>query len=130
MLADMNEEVFHPAVEDLTLSKVLASLADPTRLAIVRALSRADDGLPCTFLLEQTGLELSRSTVSHHQRNLREAGVTLTRIQGSRRILRLRREDLDRRFPGLIDAVLAAPDEPTGTSATQEPQAPAGRAPA
>lgn len=102
----MNEEVFHPAIEDLSLTKVLASLADPARLAIVRAVAAADDGLSCALLTEATGLELSKSTMSHHQRNLRESGITLTRIQGSRRILRIRREELDKRFPGLLAAVL------------------------
>lgn len=114
----MIEEVFHPAVEDVPLSKVLASLADPARLAMVRALSRADDGLACTLLPQETGLVLSRSTMSHHQRNLREAGITLTRIHGTRRVLRLRREELDQRFPGLLEAILAAPDqhaEPTAS---------------
>lgn len=104
----MNEEVFHPPVEDLLLPKVLASLADPARLAIVRVLAGSDAGLPCTELPQKTGLELSKSTMSHHQRNLRESGITLTRIQGSRRILRLRRKELDQRFPGLLDAVLTA----------------------
>jgi DNA-binding transcriptional ArsR family regulator len=107
-MVGMNEEVFHPAIEDLPVSKVLASLADPARLAIVRALSDAEAGLSCAVLPQETGLDLSRSTMSHHQRNLREAGITLTKIEGSRRILRLRREELNRRFPGLLDAVLAA----------------------
>lgn len=115
----MSDEVFHPAIEDLPLSKVLAALADPARLAIVRAVAAVDpgDGLACTLLPEQAGLRLSKSTMSHHQRILRECGITRTRIIGSRRTLRLRREELDQRFPGLIAAALAAPAEPVGTSA-------------
>ncbi|MHC3472575.1 ArsR/SmtB family transcription factor [Streptomyces sp. 7R007] len=107
----MSDEVFHPAVEDLPLSKVLGALADPARLAMVRAVA-AGDGLSCTRLGQEAGLELSKSTMSHHQRILRESGITRTRVQGSHRILRLRREELDGRFPGLLDAVLAAPAEP------------------
>ncbi|MDV9178429.1 helix-turn-helix domain-containing protein [Streptomyces sp. W16] len=106
----MSDEVFHPAVEDLPLSKVLAALADPARLAMVRTVAAAD-GLSCTVLGQEAGLELSKSTMSHHQRILRESGITLTRVQGSHRILRLRREELDGRFPGLLDAVLASPVE-------------------
>jgi DNA-binding transcriptional ArsR family regulator len=106
----MSDEVFHPAVEDLPLSKVLAALADPARLAMVRTVAAAD-GLSCTVLGQEAGLELSKSTMSHHQRILRESGITLTRVQGSHRILRLRREELDGRFPGLLDAVLASPAE-------------------
>lgn len=107
----MSDEVFHPAVGDLPLSKVLTALADPARLAMVRAVA-GTDGVSCTLLQQEAGLELSKSTMSHHQRILRESGITLTRVQGSRRILRLRREELDGRFPGLLDAVLAAPPEP------------------
>ncbi|WP_346104016.1 helix-turn-helix domain-containing protein [Nonomuraea maheshkhaliensis] len=52
------------------------------------------------------GLTISRSTFSHHQRVLREAGVIQVRVRGSQRILSLRRDDLDTCFPGLLDAVL------------------------
>ena len=83
----MNEEVTHPSVEELSLPKVLAALADPARLA-------------------DAGLEVGKSTMSHHSRILREAGITHARVQGARRMLTLRREDLDARFPGLLDAIL------------------------
>jgi DNA-binding transcriptional ArsR family regulator len=114
----MSDEVFHPTVEDIPLSKVLAALADPARLAMVRAVA-ATDGLSCTRLGQDAGLLLGKSTMSHHQRILRESGLTLTRVQGSRRILRLRREELDVRFPGLLDAVLAGPAEPVRTPASK-----------
>ncbi|HET6704693.1 helix-turn-helix domain-containing protein [Amycolatopsis sp.] len=61
------------------------------------------------------GLDISRSTFSHHQKVLREAGIIQARIQGSQRILTLRRADLDACFPGLIDSILAAPRELIGT---------------
>jgi hypothetical protein len=37
---------------------------------------------------------------------LREAGVIAQREVGTSRLTSLRREDLDERFPGLLDAVL------------------------
>jgi DNA-binding transcriptional ArsR family regulator len=49
---------------------------------------------------------VSKSTMSHHARILREAGITHSRVQGARRIMTLRRDDLDARFPGLLDAIL------------------------
>ncbi|MFL6055538.1 MAG: ArsR/SmtB family transcription factor [Actinoallomurus sp.] len=98
-------EVFHPLVEDLTLPKVLAALADPARLATVRTLAGVGES-PCGRIQQDAGLEVSKSTMSHHLRILREAGITYSRVQGARRLLTLRREDLDRRFPGLLDAVL------------------------
>jgi DNA-binding transcriptional ArsR family regulator len=51
---------------------------------------------------------VAKSTLSHHLRVLRDAGVTRTRQEGTRCFVELRRGDLDRRFPGLLDAVLGA----------------------
>ena len=53
-------------------------------------------------------LGVTKATASHHFKVLREAGITLTRVDGAHRFLTLRRDDLDARFPGLLDAVLAA----------------------
>jgi hypothetical protein len=39
---------------------------------------------------------------------LREAGVVTQELQGTSKLTSLRREDLDARFPGLLDAVLDA----------------------
>jgi DNA-binding transcriptional ArsR family regulator len=47
-------------------------------------------------------------TLSHHLRVLREAGLTRTRIDGRRRYLSLRREDLECRFPGVLDPIISA----------------------
>ena len=51
-------------------------------------------------------------TFSHHLRILREAGIITKRIQGARGYMSLRKDDLDLRFPGLIDSVIAADSEP------------------
>jgi DNA-binding transcriptional ArsR family regulator len=83
---------------------VLQALADPMRLAIVRRLAAGDE-CPCGAL----GLPISKSTLSHHLHVLRAAGVVVQRGDGTRRLTSLDREGLDRRFPGLVDALLAAP---------------------
>lgn len=103
----VSEEVFHPSVADLRLPKVLAALADPARLATVRTLARVGES-PCGQIQHDAGLVVSKSTMSHHLRILREAGVIASRVQGSRRMLTLRTDDLESRFPGLLDAVLRA----------------------
>ena len=59
-----------------------------------------------------SGIDLHKSTISHHYRVLREAGVTLTTIEGRSRVVRLRRDDLEARFPGLLPSVLAAVRDP------------------
>jgi DNA-binding transcriptional ArsR family regulator len=51
---------------------------------------------------------VAKSTLSHHLRVLREAGITLTEPSGTQRVVSLRADDLNARFPGLLDAVLAA----------------------
>jgi DNA-binding transcriptional ArsR family regulator len=107
MLCGVNEDVFQPAVEELSLPKVLAALADPARLATVQALALKGEST-CSQVQQDAGLDLSKSTMSHHLRILREAGITRTRLHGASRILTLRRDDLDARFPGLLDAVLGA----------------------
>jgi DNA-binding transcriptional ArsR family regulator len=101
----VSDDVVHPQVDELSLPKVLAALADPARLATVRMLAQVGESA-CGQIQHDAGLEVSKSTMSHHVRILREAGITHSRVQGARRLLTLRREDLDARFPGLLDAVL------------------------
>lgn len=96
----------YPPVEEFRLPRVLAALADPARLAAVRALA-ANGESACTALQMEAGLRISRSTFSHHQRILREAGIIRAEVRGAQRILSLRRADLDICFPGLLDAVIA-----------------------
>jgi len=103
--ARVSEEAIHPEPAELSLPKVLAALADPARLATVRTLARVGESA-CGQIQHDAGLEVSKSTMSHHVRILREAGIIQSRVQGARRLLTLRREDLDARFPGLLDAVL------------------------
>jgi DNA-binding transcriptional ArsR family regulator len=100
-----------PAADDLRLTTVLAALADPVRLTLLRVLVEADDGpMDCGDCAEAApDLSVSESTISHHYKVLRDSGITRTHKQGRHRIIEIRRADLDSRFPGLIDAVLAAP---------------------
>ncbi len=93
----------HPSRKSLTLSGVLYALSDPVRLSIVKSIAAHGEQSCGTF-----GLSVAKSTASHHFRVLRETGVIQMRAEGTQYINSLRREDLDSRFPGLLDAVLAA----------------------
>jgi DNA-binding transcriptional ArsR family regulator len=93
-----------PALEP-GLVGVLQALADPRRLAIVRRLASGDE-CPCGAL----GLPISKSTMSHHLHVLRAAGIVTQREEGTRRMTSLDREGLNLRVPGLVNAILAAPD--------------------
>src|SRR3954462_14791559 len=88
-------------VDEMTLSAVIAALGDPMRVAIVRQLA-ADGERTCGSF----ELGISKATRSHHFKVLREAGLTLTRLEGTHRHVSLRRDDVEIRFPGLLDAVL------------------------
>lgn len=93
-------------MRELNLTSVLAALADPGRLATVRALAATGEAC-CGQVQAMAGLECGKSTMSHHLRVLRTAGITTTRVDGTHRWVSLRRTELDARFPGLLAAVLA-----------------------
>jgi DNA-binding transcriptional ArsR family regulator len=92
------EKIFHPPTGALDLATIMRTLGDPLRLEIVRLL--ADGERSCGVLSEQLGIPAS--TGSYHLRLLREAGVTRTRADGTHRMIGLRADDLEERFPGLI----------------------------
>jgi DNA-binding transcriptional ArsR family regulator len=95
--------IHHPAIEDVTLPQVLHALSDPVRLNVVRQLALAGEAT-CS------ALECGRpkSSMSHHFRVLRDAGLVRTRTEGPAHMNDLRRMEIDRLFPGLLAAVLAA----------------------
>lgn len=103
--------LLHPARDELQLASVMAALSDPVRVTIVRALA-AEGEMACGTL----ELGVSNATRSHHFRVLREAGLTRTRPEGTHRYVSLRRDCLDDRFPGLLDAVLSAAEREAGYS--------------
>jgi DNA-binding transcriptional ArsR family regulator len=107
MLWSVMDDVVEPVAADMQLHRVLAALADPQRLASVRFLARNGESW-CGQVMAEAGLELSKSTFSHHLRILREAGLVTKRIQGAKGYAKLRKQDVDRRFPGLLDSILDA----------------------
>ena len=91
---------YHPEIKKISLAGVLYALGDPVRLEIVSRL--AEEELPCAALC----IPIAKSTLSHHFKILRDAGVLHCRKEGTQHINSLRRQELDDRFPGLLDAVL------------------------
>src|SRR5262245_55385554 len=94
---------FISTVIETELTTVLHALGDPVRLAIVRELDR--DGTRACGSFDHLGV--GRPTLSHHFKVLREAGLIETHAQGQRRLNTLRRDEVDKRFPGLLESVLA-----------------------
>ncbi len=90
-----------PAVDELRLPDLVKALADQNRLKIVMSLADGE----FHHIVDLPELEVQKSTMSHHLRTLREAGLTETYIMGRSCRIRLRRDDLDTRFPGFVDAL-------------------------
>ena len=97
-------DLHHPDRDEIQLPAVLHALSDPHRLEIVRRLADETEPRPCGGF----DFDISKSTMTHHFRTLREAGVIEQKREGTTKLTWLRRDDLDARFPGLLDAVLSS----------------------
>jgi DNA-binding transcriptional ArsR family regulator len=100
----MTMELHHPERSEIELPAVLHALSDPQRFEIVRKLAADPEPRACGTLV----LPIAKSTMTHHFRVLRESGVIHQERRGTVKLTSLRREDLDDRFPGLLDAVLSS----------------------
>lgn len=96
-------ELFHPDIRQVSLAGLLYALGDPVRLNIAWRLAQEGEQ-PCSALC----CGVAKSTLSHHFKILREAGVVFSRKEGTQRFNSLRKAELDQRFPGLMDALLQA----------------------
>lgn len=99
----MSSALPHPEPDQITLPNVLAALGDETRLAIIGFLARHEDlGMTCN----QFSCLASKTNLTYHVGKLREAGVVNVKAEGTRRRVSLRRDDIDRLFPGFFDTVI------------------------
>ena len=90
----------HPKLENISLTGILGALSDPVRLSLVCRLSKGEE-----LAWSQFEVDVANSTLSHHLKILREAGVTNSRREGTRCFVSLR-PDIEELFPGLVDQVL------------------------
>ncbi len=94
----------HPETEQIAFADVLAALGDETRLAIVATLAQGDQSeMTCSQFLHLG----SKTGLSYHLAKLREAGLVYVRPEGTKRLISLRRSDLDERFPGFLTSLIA-----------------------
>jgi DNA-binding transcriptional ArsR family regulator len=94
----------HPDLASIELATLLAALSDPVRLSVVRQLA-CSGGVVCGKFDALS--EVSMSTLSHHLKVLREAGILRVTPSGSFRRHELRAAEVDARFPGVLPAVTA-----------------------
>ncbi|MET3927902.1 helix-turn-helix domain-containing protein [Devosia sp. 2618] len=93
-----------PETEQIAFANVLTALGDETRLAIIGRLARNGE---LAMACGQFGEICSKTALSYHLSKLREAGVVHVRPEGTKRLVTIRRADLDQRFPGFLDSIIA-----------------------
>ena len=98
----------HPSIDDITLAGVLGALADPMRLRIVASMIKKNECMSCSEAAPCPNM--AKSTLSHHFRILREAGLIRTGKVGVENRNVLRSDDINKRFPGLLDGILKFAD--------------------
>ncbi len=103
-MSNQVRDIPHPSADEIELSSVLRMCGEPIRLEMVRTLAAAGGELKSGEVTGAVGLPTS--TCSYHLRLLREAGVTRTRAAGTERYISLRRDDLEQRFPGLLEILV------------------------
>jgi len=108
----------HPDTDRIDLANVLTALGDETRLAMIGYLARNDGGEMTCGQFFPLG---SKTALSYHLAKLREAGVVNVRPQGTRRLISLRRTDLDQRFPGFLESIT-----PSALAAAEQVSVPEG----
>lgn len=86
------------------LPTVLAAVADPVRLEMVRRLHNAASAVRCAALYD----DINKSTATHHFKILREAGLTHRLVIDGQIYQHLRIADVDAALPGLLDAIVGA----------------------
>lgn len=97
-----------PDLSKVPIEKILYALSDATRLKIVQIIDEEGGDMPCGSFAERTGV--TKPTLSHHFGILREAGVIATRMEGNLKFNTLRKKELSRYFPGLLELVLKKRD--------------------
>jgi predicted transcriptional regulator len=101
-----NRPLRHPDMDSIHVADVLHALADPVRLAIVCELAEADGGINCVDTMSRVHVVLPKSTCSQHFQILREAGLIRCERKGVELSSRIRSDELEVRFPGLLESIL------------------------
>src|SRR5713226_8097610 len=100
--------LLHPSLEDITVEGILHALSDPVRAAIYADIVAQECSHNCSMFLTVSDKAIPKSTLSQHFRALREAGL----IRGERRGVEMQNTsrcgEIDKRFPGLIPAIVKA----------------------
>jgi len=97
-------QIKHPSIDQIELTDIMYALSDPTRLEIVGQLANAGRKMTCG----EFDLNRPKSSLSHHFKILRAAGLVETLIEGTEHMNALRLDEIEQKFPGLLQSVLRA----------------------
>jgi DNA-binding transcriptional ArsR family regulator len=111
------KDAHHPDLSEVALTTMLGALSDPLRLGLVRLLS---DGVERQW--GELDAPVANSTLSHHLKVLRSSGVTRTREEGTRCWVRLRADEIEKRFPGLLQSLLTISGHGATTVGIKQPR--------
>jgi DNA-binding transcriptional ArsR family regulator len=100
--------LFHPSIEDVTVEAVLHALSDPVRVAIYAQIVQAECPHTCSNFLRVSEKNIPKSTLSQHFKALREAGLIRGERQGVEMRITSRCSEINKRFPGLLEAIVNA----------------------
>ena len=91
-----------PDIVDFDFPRILAAVADPVRMSILKQLANAEEALSCGVI----ELPIKASTATHHFTALRQAGVLHQYYVGTSRMNLLRLDDMERAYPGFLPSVI------------------------
>ena len=95
------DKLLHPNIEDVTLEGLLHALSDPIRLEIFRRLYSSEEEGKCGCFVDLG----KKNNLSHHFKVLRESGVIKVRIDGGNRFISTRKDEINKKFPGLLSSI-------------------------
>jgi DNA-binding transcriptional ArsR family regulator len=100
--------LLHPSIHDVTVEAIMHALSDPVRVAIFAQIAGASCPQTCSNFVNISQKAIPKSTLSQYFKALREAGL----IRGERHGVEMRNTsrcgEIDKRFPGLIAAIIRA----------------------
>jgi len=100
--------LLHPSIEDVTVEGILHALSDPVRVAIYAGIVGSNCAQTCSSFTTVSEKEIPKSTLSQHFKVLREAGLIRAERQGVEMRNTARCAEIDKRFPGLLMAIVNA----------------------
>ncbi|MFF1445140.1 ArsR/SmtB family transcription factor [Streptomyces sp. NPDC058295] len=93
----------HTDPQEVSVLTALSAVSDPVRVKLIRDLAGSPDW---TRSCGSFDVPVGKAALSHHFSVLRGAGLVEQRDEGPKRVNRLRREEFEERFPGLLALLL------------------------